>query len=108
MFFDYCKAFDSVPHHPLFVVDGESSDTTQVLSGVPQGSVLGLLLFLIYIDGVTTATASRISKNTLFVDDLLLYRPMSCPNDIVSIQENVEAIEKWSNDNYLTLNPEKC
>lgn len=135
VFFDYRKAFDSVPHHPLLnkltsnnlnpfllrwianyltlrtqrvVVEGAVSSTEHVLSGVPQGSVLGPLLFLIYIDGVSTATASALSKNSLFADDLLLYRPISNPSDFTSVQEDIATIEAWSNDNYLTLNSEKC
>ena len=100
VFFDYRKAFDSVPHRPLMeklsslglnvylmkwiteyltnrsqwvVVEGETSSPAQVLSGVPQGSVLGPLLFLIYIDEVTTNSLSQSSWCNLFADDLLLY-----------------------------------
>ena len=91
------KAFDSVPHHFLiaklrqlninkfvkWIVD-YLTDKTQcigvegtslpqpVLSGVPQGSVLGTLLFIIYIDGLTDALSN--SSMRLYADDLLLYR----------------------------------
>ena len=79
MFFDFRKAFDSVPHHKLIdkmqdlglnehillwvksyltdrsqkvIVNGKASDPTPVLSGVPQDSVIGPLLFLRYIDAI--------------------------------------------------------
>ena len=100
MFFDFKKAFDSVPHRALIrkledlqvnqllvkwiysylsdrkqqvVVGGSSSNTLPVLSGVPQGSVLGPLLFLLYINGITSITLSSNSHLTLYADDMLLY-----------------------------------
>ena len=104
VFFDFKKAFDSVPHRALIgkledlqvnqllvkwiysylsdrkqqvVVGGSSSNALPVLSGVPQGSVLGPLLFLLYIDGITSITLSSNSHLTLYADDMLLYRPIS-------------------------------
>ena len=101
IFFDLRKAFDSVPHRLLVdklanlglgahalswitsyltnwkqhvVVGGESSLDTPVLSGVPQGSVLGPLLFLVYIDDVSDI--SDRSTLNIFADDMLLYKPV--------------------------------
>ena len=103
VFFDLRKAFDSVPHLPLLhklkdtglnqhilqwitsylcnrqqyvVVDSASSGTTSVLSGVPQGSVLGPLLFLIYVSSLTVTDGSKL---TMYADDILLYKPISHP-----------------------------
>ncbi len=53
------------------MVDGEASDFTPVLSGVPQGTVLGPLLFLMFIKGLPEST---VSKTHLFTDDAVLYR----------------------------------
>ena len=135
VFFDLCKAFDSVPHLPLphklkniglnqhilqwiasylcnrqqyVVVDGASSDTTSVLSGVPQGSVLGPLLLLIHINHVSSLTLTDGSKLTMHADDILLYKPISQPEDYSGVQTHIDAIQDCISTNYLTMNPHKC
>ena len=135
VFFDLRKAFDSVPHLPLLyklkdiglnqhilqwfasylcnrqqyvVVDGASSDTTSVLSGVPQGSVLGPLLFLIYINHVSSLTLTDGSKLTMYADDILLYKPIRQPEDYSGLQTDIDAIQDCISTNYLTMNPHKC
>ena len=59
------------------VVNGTSSHSTHVISGVPQESVLGLLLFLIYIDNISTLVLFESSKLSLYADDMLLYKTIS-------------------------------
>ena len=131
VFFDFTKAFDSVLHKPLIeklqaigldvylvqwitdyltnrtqyvVVNGVSSKPLSVISGVPQGSVLGPLLFLIYINGITELPLSPESKLVMYADDILLYRPIRQASDYQRLQQDVEALGKWANDNYLTFN----
>ena len=135
VFLDYRKAFDSVPHRPLIeklkgvglnphiiawlsdyltsrkqrvVVDGSISSSTEVLSGVPQGSILGPLLFLIYIDGITKVKLSNNSRLVLYADDVLIYSAISDNNDYQLLQRDINAICDWSTEQYLTLNPQKC
>ena len=134
VFFDFTKAFDSVPHKPLIeklqaigldvylvqwitnyltnrtqfvVVNGVSSKPLSVISCVPQESVLGPLLFLIYINGITELPLSPESKLVMYADDILLYRPIRQASDYQRLQQDVEALGKWANDNYLTFNPSK-
>ena len=77
------------------VVGGSSSNALPVLSGVPQGSVLGPLLFLLYIDGITSITLSSNSHLTLYADDMLLYRPISNSADYAHLQADINKISEW-------------
>ena len=90
------------------VVEGATSNAIEVLSGVPQGSILGPLLFLIYVDGITAASLSQGSKLSLFADDVLFYRVISRQEDFIATQKDIDTIAKWSDENYLILNPLKC
>ena len=133
-FFDFRKAFDSVPHLvPLMakicsldlheslirwfnnyladrtqvvIVNSSESSETAVLSGVPQGSVLGPLLFLIYIDHLPSVVQNLLghSKVNLFADDILLYHLISNPADYILLQLAVSLIEEWSISNFLSFN----
>ena len=135
VFFDLRKAFDSVPHRLLLeklntyaldshilswlhsylaerkqhvVVGGASSPDSPVLSGVPQGSVLGPLLFLIYIDDVSSLQLSENSVLNLYADDMLLYKQIKCSEDYQQLQMDIDKISSWVDHNNLSLNPAKC
>ena len=90
------------------VLDGKASPSIPVLSGVPQGSVLDPLLFLIYINDVADEQLNCGSFTTLYADDLLLYREISCPDDYAKIQSDVNNLSTWVDINNLTLNGSKC
>lgn len=134
VFFDLRKAFDSVPHHlllqrliqidtnpfivqwihsyltcrsQLVVVDGEQSPILPVISGVPQGSVLGPLLFLIFINDVVHQISPR-SAMSLFADDIALYRPICSLEDYIILQNDVTATVDWVVNSLLSLQPAKC
>ena len=137
LFFDFRKAFDSVPHSPLMakirsldlheplvcwlnnylanrsqvvVVNGLVSSEAIVLSGVPQGSVLGPLLFLIYIDDLPRVVRDILgdSNVNLFADNILLYHLISNSADYILLQLAVTLIEEWSINNFLSFNAGKC
>jgi len=118
------KAFDSVPHFPLLnklknieleqhvlqwltsylsdrqqyvVVDGATSKTSPVLSGVPQGSVLGPLLFLIYINCVCQVPLSEASMISMYADDILLCKPIHHPENYDDLQRDIDAIHECIN-----------
>ena len=134
VFLDLKKAFDTVPHQSFMeklvrlnlnpfilqwlcsylmnrqqkvVVGGEESETIPVISGVPQGSVLGPLLFLIYIDGVTRIPLSEGSKLVLYADDMLFYRRITSPVDFNILQSDVDVVNNWVNENHLCFNTTK-
>ena len=133
LFLDYAKAFDSVPHERLLlkleslgicgnllewvtffltkrfqrvVVNGTYSDWASVTSGVPQGSVLGPLLFSLYVDNLTTIP--KVCKLKLFADDVLLYFNVKSVEDCQLLQDDLLTIVAWSKWWQLNLSPQKC
>ena len=69
------------------VVGGYTSEQTSAISSVPQGSVLGPLLFLIYIDRITAVSLSKGRKLSLYADDMVLYKSITSNSDIVNLQD---------------------
>ena len=130
---DLSKAFDCVPHERLLyklhwygirgklhqwiraflmkrtqqvILDGTTSSTVPVVSGVPQGSVLGPLLFIIYINDLPEYI--KHCKVRLFADDCVLYRPIFNHNDTLLVQADLHALESWSKDWLMNFNASKC
>ena len=83
------------------IVNGEASGLLPVLSGVPQGSILGPLLFIIYVDSVFLADLSPDTRLILYADDMLLYKPIT--QDLVDLQSDTDKIGEWTRENFLTL-----
>ena len=72
------------------VVDGESSSEA---SGVPQGTVLGPLLFLVHMNDLPECVSSSVR---LFADDCLLYRVIKSIKDQEELQKDLKSLEKWA------------
>ena len=75
------------------VVDGEVSSWKSVLSGVPQGSVLGPILFLVYINDLEEGVTGKILK---FVDDTKLFTKTRDIGDEKNLQDDIDKLVKWS------------
>ena len=132
IFLDWSKAFDKVSHSILlsklhqygicgkvwhwissFLLDryqcvqfrGASSSWVSVNSGVPQGSVLGPLLFNLFVLDLPNHVQSSLPQ---YADDTLLYRAIHSENDINIIQSDLNNIVEWCNTNKMSLNPDKC
>jgi len=87
------------------MVDGEHSESVHVDSGVPQGTVMGPLLFLMYINDLPDSVLSHVR---LFADDCLLYRPVKTLEDQIKLQQDLNALSKWSDTWGMKFNPSKC
>ena len=132
IFLDFQKAFDTVPHHRLIrklhgygidgallewiksfladrqqcvVVNGQKSAWTPVLSGVPQGSVLGPILFVIYINDLPEESTSDIQ---LFADDTKVYRTIRTPEDCLQLQRDLDNLQAWATRWQMKFHPQKC
>ena len=72
-----------------------NSDWVDVTSGVPQGTVLGHLLFLLYVNDLDSVV--KYSTVKLFTDDVLLYAPIRSTKDCSALQDDLAAIFHWTN-----------
>jgi hypothetical protein len=80
------------------------SEEVRVTSGVPQGSVLGPLLFLAYKNDIWRNTESKIR---LFADDWILYRKMLNAKDVKILQTDLNRLGDWAVGNDMKINPSK-
>ena len=87
------------------VVDGEVSSWKSVLSGVPQGSVLGPILFLVYIDDLEEGVTGNILK---FADDTKLFRKTKEIGDKQKLQDDIDKLVSWSEKWQMLFNFGKC
>ena len=135
IYFDFAKGFDTVNHdllllklknefnidarllkffvnylqnrHQCVVLKNVLSDTLPVMSGVPQGSILGPLLFVLFINDIST----RISNGTsicLFADDTKIWRGMSSVEDCNILQNDIDYLHDWCISNQMKFHPNKC
>jgi hypothetical protein len=129
---DFSKAFDRLDHRILlcklrefglsesllqffesylgsrkqFVMcNGFRSKEITVSSGVPQGSVLGPLFFIMFINDISVNIESNI---LMYADDLKVYRKISNTHDCEMLQRDIVRIQEWCNCNNLFLNVQKC
>jgi hypothetical protein len=87
-------------------LDGEKSEKIHVTSGVPQGTVLGPILFLVCINNFHEYI--KHSTLRLFADDSILYKTIKDESDTHKLQEDLDAAEKWENDWLMQFHPDKC
>ena len=132
IYFDFKKAFDMVPHKRLLgkleshgvngkilnwiqeflvgrsqyvAVNGEKSSSGSVLSGIPQGTVLGPLLFVIYINDILENITS---EGFLFADDTKIFRKITSKEDALHLQSDIDSLKKWSEVWGMEFNRDKC
>ena len=86
-------------------MDGEVSCWKPVLSGVPQGSVLGPILFLVYINDLEGGVTGKILK---FADDIKLFRKTKEIGDTFFLQDDIDKLVKWSEKWQMLFNFGKC
>ena len=132
IYLDFAKAFDTVPHRRLIgklesygisgnllswisdflrershivSVNGAKSASAYIISGIPQGSVLGPALFVIYINDILDNIAS---DGFMFADDTKIFKMIASRNDAIILQSDMHKLEDWSRTWGLDFNSDKC
>ena len=88
------------------VVNGHHSKWLSVSSGVPQGSILGPLFFILYVNDLGSVVKHSTIK--MFTDDLTLYRVVASVDDCHMLQQDLSQVYEWSVCWLLRLHPGKC
>ena len=135
IYFDFAKAFDSVSHDLIFyklkylygvdglmlrfiksylqgrqqqvVVAGAVSNKLPVKSGVPQGSILGPLLFVIFINDMFSCITEG-TNIALYADDTKIWRQITCYEDHFKLQSDIDKLFTWSVKNKMNFHTSKC
>ena len=134
IYLDFAKAFDTVDHNVLLsklraygvsgqlltwfanylsgrlqrvVIDGATSQWAPVTSGVPQGSLLGPLLFVIFIKDLPDVAVGDVFRR-LYADDTKVYRNINTFDDCMSMQKTLTNMDTWTRDNNIRFNASKC
>ena len=134
LFLDIAKAFDSLPHSMIIdalsnvgiagsllnwfvdylssrsqfvAIHGFSSPLRHVTSGVPQGSILGPLLFIVAFDGIFHLSLSSDSNMTGYADDVTYSKPLFSDNDIETAYADLDLICQWIGSHDFRLNLKK-
>lgn len=127
MILDFRKAFDKVPHQLVncsfmvfrevhlyglnlgslveLIIDGECSKSVDVTSGVPKGTVLGPLMFLLFINDTQHDLECTLR---LFADDALLYHKITFHDDILALQRDLDKLGLLADRWQMLFNPSKC
>ena len=87
------------------VIEGIASSPTTVLSGVPQGTVLGPLFFLLYINDISVDSSSTIR---LLADDCIMYKEIHSSQDSLDLQKDLDRLQRWEQQWQMRLNKDKC
>ena len=90
---------------PFFAINGETSEWAPVLSGVPKWTVLGPLLFSMYINDISTGIDSEIR---LFADDCVCYCEIRDTDDSLKLQKDIDRLGCWVRKWGMRFQPVKC